>query len=493
MGFIGLSQTDFVALLLLLHVNHFKDAKLPYTQFFNALLRRMSSTMKQHAKPHNEEMDALWEQALKLHKLSHDDEAQKLYEKLLAIQPHAHAYYNLGTIFQKQEKLLKAIEMYEKAIALHLNHPNVYYNLGVIFKAQNRFEEAAELYEKTIALSPDHANAYTNLGNIRKDQNRLEEAMSLYEKAIALNPNNANALLNKSLILLARGNLLKGFALYEKRRTLRAFSKPAWKGEESLEGKTLLIYSEQGFGDTIQFCRYIERVVKLGCTIIFEVAKPLLPLMRQLSGVSCFVEKGETLPPFDVHCSLLSLPFAFKTTLESIPSKERYLTAYSQKIADWQKLLSGIKPKVGLVWSGSETNKGDVYRSIFLETLLASLPKSFEYICLQKEVRQSDHTALENSSIHFLGESLHDFSDTAAVCSLMDLVVSVDTSVAHLSAALGKKTVVLLPFAPDWRWLLERNDSPWYPTIQLLRQDTMDDWQSVLHQLNQILLNFERQ
>jgi len=333
--------------------------------------------MKQHAKPHNEEMDALWQQALKLHKLSHDDEAQKLYEKLLAIQPHAHAYYNLGTIFQKQEKLVEAIEMYEKAILSHLNHPNVYYNLGVMFKVQNRREEAAELYEKTIALRPDHANAYTNLGNIRKDQNRLEEAMALYEKAIALNPDNTNALLNKSLILLARGDFLEGFALYEKRRTLRAFSKPAWKGEESLEGKTLLIYTEQGFGDTIQFCRYIERVAKLGCAIIFEVAKPLLPLMRQLSGVSCFLEKGEALPPFDLHCSLLSLPFAFKTTLERIPSKQGYLVADPQKIANWQKRLGGLKPKVGLAWSGSETNKGDAYRSIPLETLLPHPSRSF--------------------------------------------------------------------------------------------------------------------
>ena len=449
--------------------------------------------MKQHAKQHNDEIEALWEQALKLHKLSHDEEAQKLYEKLLTIQPHAHAYYNLGTIFQKEEKLEEAIEMYEKAIALHLNHANVYYNLGVIFKTQNRLQDAATFYEEAIALSPDHANAYTNLGNIRKEQNRLEEAMALYEKAIALNPNNTNAHLNKSLILLARGELLEGFALYEKRRPVRSFSKPAWTGAESLEGKTLLIYSEQGFGDTIQFCRYIERVAKLGCTVIFEVPKPLLPLMRQLNGVSCFVEKGEALSSFDLHCSLLSLPFAFQTTLESIPSKQSYLTADPQKVADWQKLFHGTKPKVGLVWSGSETNKGDVYRSIPLEKLLASLPEDFECICLQKEVRQRDQNVLENSSIRFLGESLHDFSDTAALCSLMDFVVSVDTSVAHLSAALGKKTVVLLPFAPDWRWLLERSDSPWYPTIQLLRQDAMEDWESVLQKLNQILLNFEKQ
>lgn len=449
--------------------------------------------MKQHAKPHNDEIDALWEEALKLHKLSHDDEAQKLYEKLLSMQPHAHAYYNLGTIFQKQDKLLDAIAMYEKAIALHLNHPNVYYNLGVMFKAQNRREEAVVLYEKTIALSPDHVNAYINLGNILKDQNRLEEAMKLYEKAIALNPDNANALLNKSLILLARGDFLEGFTLYEKRRTVKAFSKPSWKGEESLEGKTLLIYAEQGFGDTIQFCRYIEMVSKLGCTIIFEVAKPLFPLMRQLNGVHYFVEKGEALPPFDVHCSLLSLPFVFQTTLERIPLKQRYLTADPQKVVDWEKLLDRSKPKIGLVWSGSVTYTGDACRSIPLEALLVALPKGFEYICLQKEVRQRDHIVLKNSSIHFFGEALHDFSDTAALCSCMDFVVSVDTGVAHLAAALGKKTVVLLPFAPDWRWMLKRSDSPWYPTIQLLRQDTMENWETVLLQLNQILLNFERQ
>ena len=492
-GLVGSRQTDVVALLLLLHVNHFKDAKLPYTQFFNALFGRKSNTMKQHAKPHNNEIDALWEQALELHKLSHDEEAQKLYEKLLTIQPHAHAYYNLGTIFQKQEKLEEAIVMYEKAIALHLEHANVYYNLGVILKEQNRLDEAIVLYEKAIVLNPNHANSYTNFGNILKDQNRLTEAMTRYEKAIALNPNNTNAQVNKSLILLLKGNLLEGFALYEKRwETLkRNVSKPVWQGDGvSLRGKTLLLYSEQGLGDTIQFCRYSEQVAQLGCTIILAVEKTLLPLMRQLKGVSHVVERGTALPPFDYHCSLLSLPFAFKTTLESIRSLKSYLVADAQKMEYWSNRLKSQNPKIGLVWSGSKTYTGDSYRSIPLEELLKYLPGGFEYICLQKEVRQSDQTALDNSNIRFLGEELNDFEDTAALCATMDLVISVDTGVAHLSAALGKKTFVLLPFAPDWRWMLERNDSPWYPTMRLFRQDAIEDWAGALIELNRSVLDF---
>ncbi len=430
-----------------------------------------------------------------LKKLNKHSEAIALYEKVITGNPtHANAYYSLGLIFQEQNELTKAVMYYEKAIALNINHANVYFNLAVIFKEQNRLDDAQKMYKKAIIIDPTHTYAYTNLGNIYKEYNRFESAIEMYEKAIALNPNNTNALVNKSLIYLIMGNFLEGFALYEKRMQRKNFTQPILqKCDVSLAGKTVLLYSEQGLGDTIQFCRYIEMVSRFGCQIIFEVEKSLLPLMRQLKGVDCFIEKGESLPAFDYHCSLLSLPFVFKTTLESIPSKQSYLCADSQKMTHWQTLLRGTKPKIGLVWSGSETNKGDRYRSIALETLLPYLPNDFDYICLQKELRKSDHNAFKKANILFVGEALQDFSDTAAVCSLMDLVISVDTSVAHLSAALGKKTFLLLPFSPDWRWMLECSNTLWYPTMKLLRQDTIENWGSVLDKLNQILIHSEIQ
>jgi len=425
------------------------------------------------------------------------DEAVRMYEKAVILDPdNSKTYYNIGTIFHEQNQLVNAVNAYQRAIMLGFDHASVYYNLGVIFKEQNRLDEAIVMYEKTIALDSKHTNAYINLGNSFKEQNRLDEASFMYEKAISLDPNNVNASLNRSLILLLQGKLSEGFFLYEKRLERmhkKDFPGFLWRGEyDSLCGKTLLLYSEQGLGDTIQFCRYIEMLTPHIQHIVFAVEAPLMALMRSLKGVRCVIEKGKPLPYFDYHCSLLSLPYLLKTTLETIPVAQNYLYADIDKVSYWRDLLDKTKLKIGLVWSGSQTYKGDVHRSIPLETLFRYLPEEkFEYICLQKEIRQSDQKVFESTSIRFFGKELVDFSDTAALCSLMDLVVSVDTSVAHLSAALGKETLILLPFAPDWRWMLERSDTPWYPSVKLLRQNRANDWKSVLIELNQILINFE--
>ena len=328
------------------------------------------------------------------------------------------------------------------------------------------------------------------------DLKRFDEAIALYDKALSLKPNYHEASWNKSLSLLLQGDFENGLPLYESRwdtekvseiADKRFFDKPTWLGKELLQGKTILLYGEQGLGDFIQFCRYIKLVADLGAKVILEAPQPLAVLMRGLYGISQLVIKGEELPSFDYHCPLLSLPLAFKTNLETIPSPSSYINLdnHLNKIVEWKvRLGSKLKPRVGLVWSGNPHHKNDHNRSLLLGDILPNLPNQFEYISLQKEVREADKFILDaNPKILSFASDLNDFLDTAALINNLDLVISVDTSVAHLSGALGKKTLVLLPGVPDWRWLLDREDSPWYSSIKLYRQVAIDDWASVLNRV----------
>jgi hypothetical protein len=285
------------------------------------------------------------------------------------------------------------------------------------------------------------------------------------------------------------GEFGRGWELYEwrwKKETFtspkRNFPQPLWLGEEDIAGKTVLLHAEQGLGDTIQFCRYAKLVKALGARVVLEVPKALRGLLSGLVGMDELIEQGKALPAFDYHCPLLSLPLAFKTDLTNIPSPKSYLAASPQKCDEWaQRLGAKGKPRVGLVWSGSTSH--NIYlkeRSLILDQLLPHLPDHYEYVSLQKEVREVDRAVLKVRRIRHYGDELNDFTDTAALCELMDLVVSVDTSVAHLAGAIGKTTLVLLPYAPDWRWLLNRNDSPWYGSVKLHRQDETREWPSVL-------------
>ena len=260
-----------------------------------------------------------------------------------------------------------------------------------------------------------------------------------------------------------------------------------WLGSQSLQDKTILLHAEQGLGDTIQFCRYASLVAKLGAKVILEVQRPLLGLLKNLDGVSQIIARGDALPEFDYQSPLLSLPLAFKTQLHTIPSALRYLAGDSEKVLAWQaRLGEKTKPRVGLVWSGNLEHKNDHNRSLSLSQVLPYLPSSCQYICLQKELRNADQAILaQHPHIQFFGDALEDFTDTAALCDLMDVVISVDTSVAHLAAALGKPTWVLLPFSPDWRWLLDRKDSPWYPSAKLYRQERIGDWNGVLSRVRE--------
>ena len=267
---------------------------------------------------------------------------------------------------------------------------------------------------------------------------------------------------------------------------IRNFSQPLWLGEQPLKDKTILLYAEQGFGDAVQFCRYVPLVAQLGAKIILEVQRPLVKLLKNLEGVSQIIAKGDMLPAFDYQCPLLSLPLAFKTDLNTIPPVPKHLTSDGENFAKWQtKLGEKSKPRVGLVWSSVSSFKNDHIRSITLLELLSALPKEgFEYICLQKEIKEIDKDTLKaNPQIKFFGDLLNDFSDTAELIKCLDLVISTCTSVPHLSCSLGKETWIMLSYVPDWRWLLDRDDNPWYTSAKLYRQEKIGDWNSVLEKV----------
>uniref|UniRef100_Q3ATU8 TPR repeat n=1 Tax=Chlorobium chlorochromatii (strain CaD3) TaxID=340177 RepID=Q3ATU8_CHLCH len=425
-----------------------------------------------------------------LKELKRFDEALASYNKALELKEnYAAAWYNRANLLKEWKQFSEAIESYNKAIEFQPNYPEAYSNRGVVLKELKQFDAAFASYNQAIALKPTYVEAYSNKGTVLKELKQLDAAIESFNKAIALKPDYAEVQWNKSLVLLLSGNFIDGWMLYEWRwkkadftSPKRNFTQPLWLGKESLEHKTILLHSEQGLGDTLQFCRYATLVAKRGARVILEVPDILIPLLKQLEGVEQIIAKGKKIPPFDYHTPLLSLPLAFTTRLENIPSPSKYLFIDNNKIEEWKQRLHTIPhPRIGLVWSGRAEHKNDHNRSIALADLLRYLPNKYHYVSLQKEVRDSDKKTLDVTSnmVHF-GNELHDFADTAALCELMDLVISVDTSVAHLSASLGKPTWILLPFIPDWRWLLDRNDTPWYASATLYRQHTRDDWESVL-------------
>jgi hypothetical protein len=265
---------------------------------------------------------------------------------------------------------------------------------------------------------------------------------------------------------------------------VRNFNEPLWLGDESLAGKRLLLYSEGGLGDTIQFSRYAALCAAQGATVILEVQPPLSALLGNLEGVSRLISRGNALPPFDYHCPLMSLPLALKTTLDTIPAAAKYLHSDPAKVAQWHTLLGErSRPRIGLVWSGNPNNPLDPRRSIRLADWVPHLPAQFQYFCLQKDVRAEDRATLDSSDLFSFDDDLLGFADTAALCNCMDLVISVDTSLLHLSGALGHRTWLLLPFTPDWRWLRDRSDTPWYPSVKLYRQKAAGDWNELFERV----------
>ena len=496
--------------------------------FFDLAIRSFDKLIQikcDDALAHNQRGIALME-------LSQFDQALESYKIAISIQPDmVEAHNNRGIALQRLGKFEVAMASFDEAIGLKPDYAEAYCNRGIVLQALMKGDEAIASFEMAIHLRPDYAEAYNNLGNIFQDLKQFERAMVYRDKALSLQPNfedaiynkasllfllnkvdsaielfdkvldskpnYSNAWWNKSLALLAKGNLDFGWPLFEwrylavKGLNKRFFNQPRWTGAESLIDKVILLYSEQGLGDTIQFCRYTKLVSNLGARVILEVPKPLNALLGNLEGVFQLVEQGVDLPAFDYHCPLMSLPLAFQTNLESIPAPISYIQSLQFKVNFWQNRLGKkIKPRVGLVWSGNPKHKNDQNRSVSLAEWIPWLPDGYEYISLQKELSSKDRIILDdNPGIISFADDLKDFVDTAGLVECLDLVISVDTSVAHLSGALGKQTWILLPFTPDWRWMLERSDSPWYPSVKLYRQQVIDNWVGVFKKIKIDLLN----
>ncbi len=423
----------------------------------------------------------------------HED-AIRHYATALALRPgYAEAHYNIGNALQALGRYDEAIAAYEKAAAIKPDYAEALNNLGNALQALNRHEEAIVRFEQALAVMPDYAEAHNNLGNSLQALNRHEQAIARHARALALQPDCIAAQWNEGLARLVIGDFKAGWKQYEGRWAVaglgqrrREFAQPQWRGEFALAGRTILLHAEQGLGDTLHFARYVPMVAALGAGIVLEAQNPLVPLLAGLPGVASIRAQGEALPTFDCHCPLLSLPLAFGTTFDTIPRNVPYLAAAPERIARWRSTIEeAAAPRIGVVWAGNPANVFDHRRTLPLRHLLPLLrTPGVKFFALQKDLRPGDLELLQAfPEVRLLGEELEDFTETAAVVSLLDLVITVDTAVAHLAGALGKKVWVLLPFSPDWRWLLAREDSPWYPSARLFRQPATSDWASVLAQV----------
>jgi tetratricopeptide (TPR) repeat protein len=442
-------------------------------------------------------VEALSNRGNALSALKRFKEALASYDGALTIRPSdVEALYNRGNALRELKRFEEALTSYDRALTVRPDCAEALSNRGSTLKDLKRFDEALESYENALAIRPDYVDALCNRGVTLKELKRFDEALASYDRALTVRPDDADAHYNQSMCLLLLGEFERGWKKYQWRwkseqmkQQDRRFSQPLWLGAEDVANKTILLHAEQGFGDTIQFSRYLPLVATAGARVVFEVQAPLRRLMGTLPGVARIVSKGDALPDFDLHCPLLSLPLAFATRLETIPNAMHYLSAPAHTVIDWQRRLGPKnRPRIGLVWSGSPQHKNDPNRSIRLSALLPLLDQEATFVSLQKDVRSEDAAILQaRGDLRHFGHGLKDFADTAALITNLDLLISVDTSVVHLAGALAKPVWVLLPFIPDWRWLLDRDDSPWYPTATLFRQDDTRSWDKVIARIHTAL------
>ena len=457
------------------------------------------------ARPKPQKLSVLLDRGFELHRQGQLAQAQSIYEQVLATQPaHFDALHLLGVIAYQNKQLDLSLSLIRKAMTINPNYASAHSNLGNTLKELNRVEEALVSFERAIELDPDFEMPHNNRGLVLQDMGRVDEALISYDRAIALKPGYAEACWNKSLALLLAGDLAQGWEMFEwrwkaEKTGLKARDLPAplWLGEQDISGKTLLIHPEQGLGDTIQFCRYAKLAKERGARVVMCVPKALMLLLSGLEGVDELVEVGQALPHFDYHCPMMSLPLAFNTKLDTIPLSKGYLKADPIKSEAWRARLGPkTRARVGLVWNGGfradqpELWAANGRRNVELSLLAASLNHlDVDFYSLQKgepaesEIKGRELEFWPGGNFHNYAHEFKDFSDTAALIDNLDLVVAVDTSTAHVAAALGKPTWILNRFDTCWRWLLNRNDSPWYDAVKLYRQDNSRHWRPVLQQV----------
>lgn len=430
--------------------------------------------------------------------LSQPEQALACYERALALQPRqADVLGALGTGLYRLGRVADATRCFKETLAQVPDDVATLSNLGGALRDSGQLDEALRCCTRAAELEPGHFGAQMNLANVLYDLGQWQQAGQAYARVNAIQPQHADSLWGQGWCDLVQGNWERGFPLLEWRwkkasmaAAWRPFIQPLWLGQGDLRGRTLLLHAEQGLGDTIQFSRYASMAAAQGAKVILEVQPPLKRLMGSLAGPAMVVARGEDkLPPYDLHCPLMSLPLAFKTTLSSIQTPQSYLSADPQLVDIWAARLGPkTRPRIGIVWSGNAQHVNDNNRSMPLATLLSGLPDGVQLFCLQKDIRDSDAEVLRhNAAVTVLPEALETFEDTAALIAHMDMVVTVDTSIAHLAGALGKPTWVLLSRHHDWRWLLERQDSPWYASMRLLRQTTPGQWAQPLQELRTLV------
>ncbi|MBN1123492.1 MAG: tetratricopeptide repeat protein [Sedimentisphaerales bacterium] len=431
-----------------------------------------------------------------LYRMGRFDQALQSHTTAIRLAPtFAEAYYHRGMAWAAKDHPEEAIQDYQTAIRLLPTLADAFNSLGMILVKCLRFEEAIRAFRRALELDHDFAHAYYNLANLFRSLGHCDDAIEMYDRAIARLPEFADAFWNRSTVHLLNGQLEKGWQDYQWRHKAdldvavypHSLEKSRWDGSP-FTGKTLLLHYEQGYGDSIQFLRYLPMVKARGGQILLEERPVLLPLLKAYPHVDQFLAAGSHAPSpdsYDIHISLLDLPQVFNTTLQTIPNQVPYLWPDPEKISHWRSCLPAGEFRVGIVWAGSPHHGNDTNRSCPQEWFLPlSRIPGVQLISLQKEAPETERfPGSGRNPIHHLGPILNDFSDTAAVIASLDLVISVDTAVAHLAGALGKEVWTLLPFAPDWRWMLHRIDSPWYPTMRLFRQPAWGDWNSVFQEV----------
>lgn len=389
-----------------------------------------------------------------------------------------------------------AVQDFEKAIQICSSNADLFYNRGLAQQNLRNYDAAIKDYTSAIELRPDYYQAYNNRGSAYRELAEFDKALNDFKAATTIKNNFADGYWNQSLIYLMNGEYEKAWPLYEYRwqskhfpSEKRNFSEPLWLGEQSIEGKTILIHSEQGLGDTIQFCRYIKMLRQKKCKILIEVEKPLINLMKCLLPEENIFQKGSALPKFDFHCPLISLPLVFNTTVNSVPFSTSYLTAVKDRVFWWENFLGlSEKPRVGICWRGNPNHPNDKTRSISLGNIVNTLKPEFNWYSLQYDITEEEAKILKrNPQIKHFGELIGDFAETAAFCKTLDAIICVDTSIVHLAGSIGSKVFLLIGEVADSRWHAKSRTTPWYKNITILRKSRKSDYPELLHKAQMLI------
>ena len=459
-----------------------------------------------HSIEENPHFAQAWGQkAIVLKAMEFPEQALQSCDKALSLQPEApETWNNRGLILQILGRDAEALASYVRAIQQRPEYPIALNNQGVILEQLGRFEEAIQSYRTALAIDPDYVDVHNNQANSFQYLHNFKEALACYDRTLARRPDYAKTQFNQAICRMLTGDWQGGWQQYEWRWKIPSFPDglgdrllpvPEWRGQEPLQNKRILLYAEQGLGDTLQFCRYASLIKERGGHVILEVPEPLVELLKSLQGVDYVLSRGDPMPDIDYQCPLMSLPWVLDKNGQNIPGQDAYLFVPDTRIQWWKKHIQQLSPstpglkRIGLAWKGSSANKNNLLRSIalslFLKILISNNFPQYHFFVLHHEIDDEEKKQLkEYPQVFCLAGN---FTETAALISQLDLVISVDTSLAHLSAAMGKLTWILLPWVPDFRWLLERENTPWYHSVRLFRQPQYKNWEAVLLRVREML------